>query len=204
MQKKILLIVENRQLRKRFSEFLDEMGYFVKTTPDVPSALTMCHMLQPDMILCDSAFPGFSGERIVRNFKEDHGLENSPLVLITHKIPSQRECDFVNSGCRADDYLTPPHEWISLYNIVSKWLETDKQTARVIQESSSPKHPAMKSKPIVKAPTLVRSSNHWHKGKVDVLSISRLFWNLSAHDSTGILNITRKINRLNFTKRHVY
>lgn len=188
MSKKILMIVENRQLRNRFSEFLNEMGYFVKATHEVASAITMSHMLQPDLILCDSSLPGFTGNKIVELFKKERAFSQVPFVLITHKIPSQRMCDFINSGCPVDDYLCPPLEWISLYNIVSKWLENSK---KVKKRSAQPTHEFR-----LKSPPKKRPSNRRQKGKVNVLSISRLFWNLAENESSGVLNI-KKENHIN-------
>lgn len=76
---KILIIDDDRGLRKSLTLILSDAGYEVRVAEDGEEGLAMAHAENPQLILCDVRMPKKDGLSFVREYKESGG---EALVLV--------------------------------------------------------------------------------------------------------------------------
>ena len=213
--KKILLIIHNQQISRRFSTFLSEMGYRVKTVDDPKMAIAMGKTFSPDLILCEANFPVLSGVTLASLFKNIHEFTQTPFILLANKLNSDETLNrFVESSV-ADDMVPCPMDQVSLYGTITKWLESDERPAGFEKFIAAPsdtgrfrssgerfeisKNIKENGKELMKATPSIPPIDHqvkrresWNKGKVSCTSISKLLYNLIQKKESGILMVRGK------------
>jgi two-component system alkaline phosphatase synthesis response regulator PhoP len=104
MQKKILIIEDNRGIRMSLSDELESTGYSIMTADDGIMGLTMVRDRHPDMIILDIMLPGIDGYEVCRKLRSEK--INTPIIMLTVK---DKEVDKVlGLELGADDYITKP------------------------------------------------------------------------------------------------
>ena len=99
----ILLVDDDKLLRRSLAFNLEQAGYRVSSAANAEDALSFARRDRPDLVLLDIGLPGMDGLDALRNFKEQ---TKTPVIFLTAR---RRELDeIVGLELGADDYITKP------------------------------------------------------------------------------------------------
>ncbi len=103
MQKKILVVEDDRDLNSSISKFLNLKGFFTESAFDGNEALYKAYEKEFDLILLDVKLPYKNGFEVA---KEIRSYKNTPIIFLT-SLDSQKDIEkgFLSG---ADDYLSKP------------------------------------------------------------------------------------------------
>lgn len=105
MAKRILIVDDDRLMRRSLSFNLEQAGYWVKSASSAEDALEVLRGTDVDLVLLDIGLPGMDGLDAVRKIKQDYNL---PVIFLTAR---RRELDeVVGLELGADDYVTKPFD----------------------------------------------------------------------------------------------
>lgn len=103
MEKKILLVEDERPIAEIVKFNLEKEGYQVEVAMDGEEALHKVAKMSPDLILLDVMLPKMDGFQVCRKIRESHSM---PILMLTAK---EEELDKVlGLEMGADDYITKP------------------------------------------------------------------------------------------------
>ena len=83
MQKKILLIENDDEMRELMRTTLEQNGYEVATASDGVSGYDMALFMRPDVIVTDIRLPGADGIHVVRRVRDTSSLAKTPILVTT-------------------------------------------------------------------------------------------------------------------------
>ena len=103
MNKQVLLVEDEANIRDTLRFNLSREGYSVKEAKTAEEALRSFRGSKPDIILLDVMLPGMSGFEVCRIVRQESTV---PIIMLTAK---DQELDKVlGLGVGADDYITKP------------------------------------------------------------------------------------------------
>jgi DNA-binding response OmpR family regulator len=116
----ILVIDDDADARRMYSEFLRSKGWLVFTASDGRVGIDKTTTLTPDVVLLDLAMPRVDGWTVLRHLRQSSWTAKVPVVILS-AIDHARDEAFL-SGC--DAYLskpcTPEIVWLQL-NAMLRW-----------------------------------------------------------------------------------
>jgi len=84
------------------------------------AAYVAARRLRPDLIICDYALPGRSGNDVVRELRADPEMASIPIVIVTGYSDHSIRKKIIESG--ADAYLLKPFSMADLLRVVASYL----------------------------------------------------------------------------------
>lgn len=102
--KKIMIIEDDRVLRKELKLLLENSGYDTMEMDQFDDAAKKITDAQPDLVLLDILLPGANGQSILREIRERSDV---PVIMLTSINREVEEIMSRSSG--ADDYVTKPY-----------------------------------------------------------------------------------------------
>jgi CheY-like chemotaxis protein len=100
---RVLLVEDDRFLRKAAEVVLQRAGLLVTTAEDGIAALRAVHEERPDLVLLDMIMPRMHGSEVLRTLKSDPATAGIPVIVLSNQgQESDREQAF-RAG--AVDYL---------------------------------------------------------------------------------------------------
>ena len=102
--KKIVVIEDDKTLRRALAGLLEENGYQVFCVEDFLHAEEGIKEPEPDVVLLDIILPGTNGQEILRNLRKTSDL---PVIMLTSKTGETDEILSMSYG--ADAYMTKPY-----------------------------------------------------------------------------------------------
>lgn len=103
MNKKILVVEDEKPISDIIKFNLIKEGYDIETAFDGEEALKKVYQFQPDLVLLDVMLPKLDGFQVCRRIRESF---NMPIIMLTAK---EEEVDKVlGFELGADDYITKP------------------------------------------------------------------------------------------------
>jgi len=108
MKAKILIIEDDKDIRKNLVVLFSSLEYEVKSTVTAEEALTILDALHPDLIICDINLPNMSGydfKELLNKNKETFGI---PFIFLT----ARNTYEDLRSGMKlaADDFVFKPYK----------------------------------------------------------------------------------------------
>ncbi len=103
MDKKILVVDDEKKLRTILKAFLEKEGFVVKTAADGHIALEIINNSPPDLVVLDLMLPGLSGQEVCQSIRRKMGL---PIIMLTARGEEEDKINGFKYG--ADDYLVKP------------------------------------------------------------------------------------------------
>ncbi len=101
----ILVVEDEEAIRELIAMTLESQGFDVVQTGDGEAALQLA-TTRPELILLDWMLPGLSGLDVLQRLKQQEGLRDIPVILLTAKC---EESDIVlGLEMGAADYVTKP------------------------------------------------------------------------------------------------
>ena len=105
---RVLVVDDDRNLRKIIGTNLELAGFGVETAADGPEALEKIEGLQPDVVLLDLMMPHMDGYEVARRIRahQNPSVANVPIIILTAKSETEDKLRGFEAG--ADDYITKP------------------------------------------------------------------------------------------------
>lgn len=100
----VLVIEDDLDARRIYSEYLRMKGWTVFTAPDGRSGLDKTTELTPDVLVLDLAMPKVDGWTVLKLVRESSLTAHMPVVVVSAVADSRDEAYI--AGC--DAYLTKP------------------------------------------------------------------------------------------------
>ena len=88
--KRVLLVEDDRFLRRACEKSLQQQGFTISTAPDGEEALRAIHADPPDLILLDLLMPKVSGFEVLKDIRSDEKTRSIPVIILTN---SSKETD---------------------------------------------------------------------------------------------------------------
>ena len=104
--KKILVIEDQPQMRKKLVRILEMENFAPLSAADGREGVEIARREMPDVILCDVMMPELDGYGVLRELRADPATAGIPFIFLTARGDKTE----VRSGmnCGADDYLAKP------------------------------------------------------------------------------------------------
>ncbi|HTX56447.1 MAG TPA: response regulator [Candidatus Acidoferrales bacterium] len=105
---RVLVVDDDRNLRKIISTNLELAGFAVETASDGAEALSTIENLQPDIVLLDLMMPYMDGYEVAKRIRnhQNPSIANVPIIILTAKGETEDKLRGFEAG--ADDYITKP------------------------------------------------------------------------------------------------
>lgn len=100
---RVLVVDDERQIRRALSTGLRANGYEVETAADGDEALTLAAANPPDLVILDLEMPGVSGLEVITELRE---WSQVPIIVLSAHALEREKVQALDAG--ADDYLTKP------------------------------------------------------------------------------------------------
>ena len=111
-QIKVLIVDGSTLQRKIISVLLPRDGYEAREADSGQSALEICKVWQPDLVLSDWMMPGMDGIDFCRAFKALDREGYGYFILLTSKSDKEEVAEGLQ--CGADDFLSKPVNGVEL------------------------------------------------------------------------------------------
>jgi CheY-like chemotaxis protein len=82
--KRILLVEDDRFLRKAAEVRLRRAGYTVVTAADGEEAIATAKAMRPDLVLLDLIMPRMQGFEVLRVLRTEPNMDGVPIVVLTN------------------------------------------------------------------------------------------------------------------------
>jgi len=120
MNKKILLIEDNPDMRENTAEILELAQFNVITAKNGKEGVALAESEKPDLIICDIMMPLLDGYGVLHMLTKNESTAAIPFIFLTAKAERVDLRKGMEMG--ADDYLTKPFDDIELLNAVESRL----------------------------------------------------------------------------------
>jgi CRP-like cAMP-binding protein/CheY-like chemotaxis protein len=121
MNKTILVIDDNNDLRENTAEILDLAGYKTITAENGKRGVEIATRERPDVIVCDIMMPELDGYGVLHLLRKNPDTQYIPFIFLTAKTERSDFRKGMEMG--ADDYVTKPFEDIELLNAIEVRLK---------------------------------------------------------------------------------
>ena len=121
MNKKILIIEDNDDIRENVIEILELAGYTVAWAGDGKTGVELALNDVPDIILCDIMMPEMDGYGVLYLLSKRPETVAVPFIFLTAKAEHFDRRKGMELG--ADDYLTKPFDDMELLNAIDSRLK---------------------------------------------------------------------------------
>jgi len=121
MNKKVLIIEDNNDIRENVIEILELAGYTVFEANNGKTGVDLALKNVPDIILCDIMMPELDGYGVLYMLNKSPETAAIPFIFLTAKAERVDLRKGMEMG--ADDYLTKPFDDMELLNAIESRLK---------------------------------------------------------------------------------
>src|SRR5919112_2374518 len=121
MNKTVLVIDDNNDIRENTAEILELAGYKTFTAENGKRGVEVAAKEKPSVIVCDIMMPELDGYGVLHLLRKNPDTRNIPFIFLTAKTERGDFRKGMEMG--ADDYITKPFEDIELLNAVEVRLK---------------------------------------------------------------------------------
>jgi CRP-like cAMP-binding protein len=116
MNRSILVIDDNNDIRENTAEILELAGYKTFTAENGKRGVEVAVKEKPSVIVCDIMMPELDGYGVLHLLRKNSETQNIPFIFLTAKTERSDFRKGMDMG--ADDYITKPFDDIELLNAV--------------------------------------------------------------------------------------
>lgn len=130
MEARILLVEDDRRVRRGTALALEREGFEVIEAPDAAAAMPLLDRLKPDVAILDVMLPGRDGFELCREIRKTSGL---PIIFLTAKTDTVDVVVGLESG--ADDYVIKPFDMrvlIARVRALLRRVQSDTSLSRIV------------------------------------------------------------------------
>ncbi len=124
--KTVLVVDDNKHLSKMLTFLFMAKSYKVEIAENGAEALEVLKRMTPDVITLDLMMPVMDGFEFLEKIKENHILENVPIIVLSAIASSKARERVLSMG--AYDYLEKPFTSSELVNKSIEAIESVKET----------------------------------------------------------------------------
>ena len=106
--KRVLIVDDDRNLRKIIQTNLEVAGYNVVVAGDGVEAMRVLDSLRPDLIVLDVMMPGMDGYEVAKRIRSHPGNARMPIIMLTAKGEVEDKLAGFDAGI--DDYIAKPFD----------------------------------------------------------------------------------------------
>src|SRR5215203_801119 len=121
MEKRVLVIDDNTDIRENTAEILDLAGYKTFTAENGKRGVELAIKEKPSVIVCDIMMPELDGYGVLHLLRKNADTQNIPFIFLTAKTERGDFRKGMEMG--ADDYITKPFDDIELLNAIEVRLK---------------------------------------------------------------------------------
>ena len=118
MSKKILIVEDNRDVRRVLNLSLSRLGYEILEADTGGSGIALTLSGSPDLVLIDLSLPDVSGLEIAKAIKQNPRTAEIPLVAVSGHSEQELRAKALEAGMTA--YLRKPIDAQRLVNVIEK------------------------------------------------------------------------------------
>ncbi|MES2809479.1 MAG: response regulator [Bacteroidota bacterium] len=133
MNKKVLIIEDNDDIRENVVEILALAGYDVHDASNGKTGVELATKTLPDIILCDIMMPELDGYGVLYMLNKNPDTATIPFIFLTAKAERVDLRKGMEMG--ADDYLTKPFDDMELLNAIEVRLKKKEQQQTYYSQS---------------------------------------------------------------------
>src|SRR5262249_25631784 len=100
---RILVVDDERQIRRSLQVNLETKGYAVETAENGAEAIAAFQNRRPDIVILDLVMPGIEGVEVVRRLRTSSSV---PIIVLSAMGEERHKVEALETG--ADDYITKP------------------------------------------------------------------------------------------------
>ena len=100
---RILVIVDEKQIRRMLKAALDGFGYHIAEAASGHEGLSQAAMFHPDLIILDLGLPDLDGTEVIQRLRE---WTQTPIIILSVREQESDKIKALDAG--ADDYVTKP------------------------------------------------------------------------------------------------
>ena len=112
------------------SQVVEDLGHQVVRAHDGKEALQLARAQKPHLVVTDHMMPRLSGLDLVRQLREDDGLRDVPVLLLSAALP-------LGASSEARAFLPKPFELSEFEDLVSTLLAESKAAGAQVEGASS-------------------------------------------------------------------
>lgn len=121
MQKRILLVEDEKNVILGVRTCLDAVGYVVEIVEDGQAALDAVNRQVPDLILLDLLLPKLSGFEVLKVLRSEEATKQVPVIVLTAKAEEEDRQRAMDLG--ATNYMTKPFKPQELWDTLNQYLK---------------------------------------------------------------------------------
>jgi len=121
MNKTVLIIEDNNDIRENVEEILELAGFQVHQASNGKAGVELAIKHTPALILCDIMMPELDGYGVLYLLKKSPETVHIPFIFLTAKAERVDQRKGMEMG--ADDYLTKPFDDLELLNAIDVRLK---------------------------------------------------------------------------------
>lgn len=107
MQKKILVVDDDKLEREAYRALLEKYGFHIKEAANGAEGLVLANEFKPDLILTDNVMPVMDGFTLCKIIRQTTELARTPVIIISaNKVEEEDAVLGYNLG--VDDYIIKP------------------------------------------------------------------------------------------------
>ena len=103
---KTVLVIDDSDVDRTFAARVLARRYNVLSASGAKQGIEAACQQRPDLILLDYMMPEMNGPEVCRILKQEHGMQETPIVFLTGIDTPQTVIDSLEQGAEA--YLTKP------------------------------------------------------------------------------------------------
>ena len=125
----ILVVEDDRQIRKLMSTTLSANGYNIDCAIDGEQAIMAVSTNKFDIVLLDLGLPDIDGVTVIKKIRE---WSNIPIIVVSARGEDSDKISALDNG--ADDYLTKP---FSIEELMARIRVAQRRLSNISEESES-------------------------------------------------------------------
>lgn len=122
----VLIVDDALSVRNSLKQLIEDMGLVAKTARDGVDAVEKLEEEKPDIVLTDLEMPNLNGVELTAYIKNQSGLKDLPVVMITSR--SQKKHKELAEKSGVDAYLTKPYNDAEVIGLIQRYLKANHQT----------------------------------------------------------------------------
>jgi DNA-binding NarL/FixJ family response regulator len=130
--KKILIIEDQPQMRRKLAMILEREHFQVADAPNGLIGLDLARSDPPDLVICDIMMPELDGYEVLETLRADKATATIPFIFLTAK--GERVDQRAGMSIGADDYLTKPVAKDDLLGSINARLKRREQEEERLRE----------------------------------------------------------------------
>ncbi len=119
----ILIVDDDRPILALMRNVLKEFGFQAVTAESGQQAIDAARKQRPALVLLDKNMPGMTGGEVIRNLREEPGLEKLPILILSGERLSRSEL----AELGADGAVQKPFDVVGLIEQIRQYVNGGRQ-----------------------------------------------------------------------------